>query len=100
MPSNALIVRKSGTQVAVVDAQNKVHLLPITVGRDYGNNIDVAQGLQGGEQVILNPSDSVTDGDEVHIVKDATPEGAKKAENADTSKSDGKISNDSSKGKP
>ena len=99
MPSNALIVRKSGTQVAVVDDQNKVHLLPITVGRDYGNNIDVTQGLKGGEQVILNPSDSVAEGDEVHIVKDVKPEGEKKEDSPNSSKENEKTTVESAKAK-
>jgi len=100
MPSNALIVRKSGTQVAVVDDQNKVHLVPITVGRDYGNNIDVSQGLNGGEQVILNPSDSISDGDVVQIVKDAAPVGEKKEENASSPKAESKAATETAKAKP
>jgi RND family efflux transporter MFP subunit len=100
MPSNALIVRKNGTQVAVVDDQNKVHLVPITVGRDYGNNIDISQGLKGGEQVILNPSDSIAEGDAVSIVKDAAKDGDKKEENPVPLKENNNSNSDSAKAKP
>lgn len=100
MPSNALIVRKNGTQVAVVDDQNKVHLVPITVGRDYGNNIDISQGLKGGEQVILNPSDSIAERDAVSIVKDAAKDGDKKEENPVPLKENNNSNSDSAKAKP
>jgi RND family efflux transporter MFP subunit len=100
IPSNALIVRKNGTQVAVVDDQNKVHLLPITVGRDYGNNIDVSDGLKGGEQVILNPSDSIAEGDEVSIVKEAASGSDKKEEHSVAATESKKANDETAKAKP
>lgn len=100
MPSNALIVRKNGTQVAVVDEQNKVHLIPITVDRDYGTNMDISQGLKGDEQVILNPSDSIADGDEVHIVKDVEAKANKKDESSTTIKGENKLGSEPAKGNP
>ena len=66
--SNALLIRKEGPQVAVVDDQNKVHLQKIKLGRDFGVTSDVIDGLKGGERLVLNPSDSLSDGDVVTIV--------------------------------
>ena len=66
--SNALLIRKEGPQVAVVDDQNKVHLQKIKLGRDFGVTSDVIDGLKGGERLVLNPSDSLRDGDVVTIV--------------------------------
>jgi RND family efflux transporter MFP subunit len=71
IPSNALLIRKEGTQVAVVDAENKVHLQKILLGRDFGVNADVIEGLKGGERLVLNPSDSLSEGDVVTVVVDA-----------------------------
>ncbi len=71
IPSNALLIRKEGTQVAVVDAENKIHLQKIRLGRDFGVNADVIEGLKGGERLVLNPSDSLSEGDVVSVVVDA-----------------------------
>jgi hypothetical protein len=61
--------------VAVVDEQNKVHLQKIKLGRDFGVSSDVIEGLKGGEKLVLNPSDSLSDGDVVSVVVDqAKPE--------------------------
>ncbi|MEY3754035.1 MAG: hypothetical protein RLY27_635 [Pseudomonadota bacterium] len=70
IPSNTLLIRKEGIQVAIVDEQNKVSLQKIKLGRDYGVSSDVIDGLKGGERLVLNPSDSLSDGDIVTIVAD------------------------------
>lgn len=79
VPENALLFRAEGTRVAIVDAQGKVHLQPVTLGRNYGGSIEVLSGLQGNEQLVLNPSDALAEGDTVTIAppKAAAPEGAK-----------------------
>ncbi len=63
--NNALMIRGDGIKVAVVDPQGKVTLRSIQVGRNYGINVEVVDGLKGGERLVLNPSDSLTDGDVV-----------------------------------
>jgi len=70
IPSNTLLIRKEGIQVAIVDEQNKVSLQKIKLGRDYGVSSDVIDGLKGGERLVLNPTDSLSDGDIVTIVAD------------------------------
>ena len=70
IPSNALLIRKEGTQVAIVDEQSKVHLQKIKLGRDFGVSSDVIEGLKGGEKLVLNPSDSLSEGDVVTVVAD------------------------------
>lgn len=57
VPSEALIVRADGTQVAVVSGDNTVHLQQITPGRDFGDRLEVLRGLKDGETVIANPGD-------------------------------------------
>lgn len=61
VPAIALIVRSDGTQVArVVD--NVVQLVPVTVLRDFGTTLEVSGALQTGEQVVVNPAESISDG--------------------------------------
>ena len=67
LPVNALLYRPEGVQVATVDAQQKVLLKTIKLGRDFGTRIEVAAGLVATDKVILNPSDSITNGQPVRV---------------------------------
>lgn len=86
IPSNALLIRKEGTQVAIVDEQNKVRLQKIKLGRDFGVSSDVIEGLKGGEKLVLNPSDSLSDGDLVTVVADEEKAEAQAGVNAEKAK--------------
>ncbi len=67
IPGNALIFRSQGPQVGVVDDQNTVHLKNIKIGRDMGTKLEIIEGLDENDQVIVNPSDSLADGQKVRI---------------------------------
>jgi len=67
VPINTLLFRAEGPRAAVVDSQNKVHLHPIAIGRDYGSSVEVVSGLDAGDQVIVNPADSLEDGQKVNL---------------------------------
>lgn len=58
IPGDAVIARANGTLVAVVDAQNIVHIRPIQIGRDFGTTVEVITGLAPNETVIVNPTDA------------------------------------------
>ncbi len=73
VPANALLFRGEGVLVARVDAEGTVRLIPVRLGRNYGDSVEVLQGLQGGERLVLNPSDSIAAGDKVQVVADAKP---------------------------
>ena len=66
LPSNALLFRSEGLRVGVVQ-NGHVHLQSIRVGHDYGATVEVTGGLQLGDAVILNPSDSLTEGQPVNV---------------------------------
>jgi len=52
VPSNTLIFRKEGLRVAI--AKNGVaDLVPVAIGRDYGDKVEIVSGLQAGDAVIL-----------------------------------------------
>jgi membrane fusion protein (multidrug efflux system) len=66
IPGNALIFRQQGPQVGVVDDSGTVHLKTIKIGRDLGTKLEIVDGLDENDQLIVNPSDSLTDGMKVH----------------------------------
>jgi RND family efflux transporter MFP subunit len=78
LPGNTLIFRAQGTQVGVVGSDNIVHLKDIKIGRDFGTKIEVESGVEAGDNVILNPSDSLTDGQKVQIKEEPTDPSAAK----------------------
>ncbi len=71
VPVNALLFRSEGLRVVVVDANHKTHLKPLTIGRDYGTTLEVLQGLDATEWIVLNPADSLDEGQEVHVKETA-----------------------------
>jgi RND family efflux transporter MFP subunit len=66
IPSNALLFRSEGLRVGVV-RNSHVALLPITIGQDYGDAVEVLSGLTARDAVIVNPSDSLADGAQVEV---------------------------------
>jgi RND family efflux transporter MFP subunit len=72
LPVNTLIFRSEGLRVATVK-NGKVVLAAVTPGRDFGNQIEIASGLQPDDQVIINPPDSIVSGQQVQIVQATLP---------------------------
>jgi membrane fusion protein (multidrug efflux system) len=70
MPEAALIFRQNGAQVAVVDAQNHVHLRKVTLGQNLGKTVQVTSGLSAGDKLVNNPPAGLLDG---QIVQPVTP---------------------------
>jgi RND family efflux transporter MFP subunit len=67
VPTNALVIRGDGLRVAVVDSDGRVHLRTVRVGRNFGERVEVLDGVSGNEQLVLNPSDSLVEGDRVTV---------------------------------
>jgi RND family efflux transporter MFP subunit len=67
LPVNAMLFRQEGTRVAVVGSDNKVRLRPITIGRDYGNTVEILGGVGIEDQVVVNPADSLEEGQQVNV---------------------------------
>ena len=68
VPGDALVARAEGTQVALVRADHTVHLQKIVVGRDYGDRLEILDGLQEGDMVIANPGELAREGIQVDPV--------------------------------
>jgi len=67
VPANALLFRSEGLRVAVV-SNGRVHLQPITIAKDNGATLEVASGLNPSDQIILDPADSIAEGQPVRVV--------------------------------
>jgi hypothetical protein len=55
-----------------VDANGKVQLKPIVIGRDYGREVEVLSGIEQSDLIVLNPSDSLEDGQQVNVRQGGT----------------------------
>jgi RND family efflux transporter MFP subunit len=77
LPVNTLMFRSEGLKVAVVRDGDRVSLVPVTMGRDFGTEAEIATGLTGDERVVANPPDSLSDGQIVRVVTPAHPKGGK-----------------------
>ena len=68
LPANVLLFRGDGMHVATVGEHGHVVMKAVTIGRDYGSDIEIVQGLTAEDNVILSPPDSLTDGVNVRVV--------------------------------
>jgi RND family efflux transporter MFP subunit len=82
VPTNVLLFRAEGPRVAVLDPANKVRLRPVTLGRNLGESIEVLEGIGAADRLVVNPSDSLAEGEAVSVAAPAdeaasTPSGAR-----------------------
>jgi RND family efflux transporter MFP subunit len=88
VPSNAMLFRAQGAQVAIIGSDNKVQLKPISIGKDYGATLEVLGGVAVEDQVVINPPDSLEDGQQVNVAaapsspQQQAPQTSKEKENA------------------
>jgi RND family efflux transporter MFP subunit len=68
VPTNVLLFRPEGTHVALVDSGGRVHLALVELGTDFGTRVEVLRGLTAEDRIVLNPADSLADGDVVTLV--------------------------------
>jgi RND family efflux transporter MFP subunit len=67
VPTNVLLFRGEGTRVALVDGASRIRLKPVTLGRNLGESIEVLGGIADGDRLVVNPSDSLAEGDSVAL---------------------------------
>jgi hypothetical protein len=65
--------------VAVVDAQGRVSLRKVDIGRNYGETTELVAGAGTGDRLVLNPPDWIVDGQTVEVAPEAPAPGASKA---------------------
>jgi len=71
LPVSTLMFRSEGLRIGVVENGNTAKLLPITIGRDNGDTVEVVEGLSPDDEVIQSPPDSLIDGEKVQVVQSA-----------------------------
>ena len=68
IPANTLLFRNGATAVGVVGANGKVEIRNVQIGKDLGTRLEIVKGVSLTDQLIVNPSDSLNQGMEVHVV--------------------------------
>lgn len=71
LPVNALLFRSEGLRVAAVN-QGHAELKPITIGHDFGSEVEVVAGLDGNESIVVNPPDSLVSGEAVRAIEQSS----------------------------
>ena len=66
VPSNALLFR--GKEICVgLNRDGKAAIVPIQIARDHGSSVDVLGVITANDSVILNPPDSLAEGDVLQV---------------------------------
>jgi RND family efflux transporter MFP subunit len=79
IPATALIFRSQGLRVATIVDGNRAALVPLTLGRDFGNEVEVVSGLSENALVVLTPPDSLVDGQLIRIAESKAATGSQQA---------------------
>ena len=69
LPANTLLFRSVGTQIGVVDSGGKVEIRTVRLGRDFGQTVEIVDGVKAGEHVIMNPPDALASGTIVRVAE-------------------------------
>lgn len=75
LPVNTLLFRSEGLRVAAITDDRHAELRAVTLGHDFGSEVEVIAGLNGDESIVINPPDSIVSGEEVRIAQPATASG-------------------------
>ena len=67
MPEQSLLFRSRGMEVALVDANGRVHLQPVKLGLNFGTTVQVVEGLTASDRLVANPSLGLLEGEQVRI---------------------------------
>ena len=73
VPADAFVFRAQGPQVVTVTNDNRIHWQKISVGRDFGTQLEVLNGLKENTEVVMNPTDDLREGIEVQVKGDEKP---------------------------
>ena len=67
VPDNSILIDSKGSRVLVVDSSDKIHVKPVTLGRDFGTKSEILAGLDATDRVVQNPTQSLHEGMNVSI---------------------------------
>jgi hypothetical protein len=69
VPANVLVVDQQGIHVVAVEAGNKIVFKPVKLGRDFGREVEVLEGISASDVLVASPSDLLVSGELVTVVK-------------------------------
>jgi RND family efflux transporter MFP subunit len=73
VPADAFVFRAQGPQVVTVTNDHRIHWQKISVGRDFGTQLEVLDGLKENTEVVMNPTDDLREGIEVQVKRPEKP---------------------------
>jgi RND family efflux transporter MFP subunit len=82
VPANTFLFRTEGPQVATVTKDNRIHWQTIRVGRDFGTQLEVLDGLAENSKVVMNPTDDLREGVQVQVKPFEQPKGGSSGQSA------------------
>jgi multidrug efflux pump subunit AcrA (membrane-fusion protein) len=82
VPANTFLFRTEGPQVATVTKDNRIHWQTIRVGRDFGTELEVLEGLAENSKVVMNPTDDLREGVQVQVKPFEQPKGGSSGQSA------------------
>lgn len=68
VPANTLVIDQQGVQVVVVNEQQQIHFQPVVLGRDFGREVEIVEGISLDDKLVANPSDLLVEGEVVKAV--------------------------------
>lgn len=68
-PANVLVVDQAGTHVVTLGADNKIAFRPVKLGRDFGREVEIVEGISPDDRLVASPSDLLVDGETVGVVE-------------------------------
>jgi len=63
---DAIAIRGNTSKVATV-VDGKIHWVPVTIGRDFGSETEIVNGLKAGDIIVTDVTDEVVEGAEVEM---------------------------------
>jgi RND family efflux transporter MFP subunit len=69
LPASTLLFRSDGMVVGVVESNGKVEVRNVKIGRDFGQTVEIVDGVKAGDRVIVNPPDSLASGTTVKVAE-------------------------------
>jgi hypothetical protein len=67
VPSGSILFQAAGPQVAVVTAKSTVELRKVVIGRDFGNTMEITNGISTKDSVVASPPDYLVNGMTVSV---------------------------------
>jgi len=69
VPVNVLVVDQAGTHVVIVDGEKRIAFRPVKLGRDFGREVEILDGVESNDVLVANPSDLLVEGETVSVVE-------------------------------